>query len=437
MSIKVLDDSMINKIAAGEVVERPSSVIKELVENSIDAGSTEITVEIVDGGKTSMRVTDNGYGILRSEVKTAFLRHATSKIQSVEDLESIITLGFRGEALSSISSVSKLEIITKKSSDNDGYKLELDGGKIIKEKTVGALTGTTITVNNLFYNVPARLKFLKKNTTESNKITEIVTRFVLGNPNISFKYINNKNTLINTNGNGNLKNVIHNVYGKEVSKNLIEVNFKNNICKIKGFICKGSQYRSNRGYYNFFLNNRYIKSSLIEKSVEDAYKTFLPIGKFPIFVLNLEVDSKEVDVNVHPTKLEVRFSEDELIYESVFEAIEKALKSTNLVPTPILKKETKVFEAKEAEPMTIDFNDYEVKNKSLKEHEKEKNYNKSVLNDYNSDSTNSYKKKDVKEYNKTAINDYISSSINFNDYKEEKTTNINKDKQINNKENKK
>ena len=330
--IKVLENSMINKIAAGEVVERPLSVIKELAENSIDAGATSIEIEIKDGGTSFMRVRDNGKGIPKSEVKTAFLRHATSKIAEIEDLESVLTMGFRGEALSSIASVAQVVLVTKTEEQSSGVKLELDGGDVISETDVGTATGTEITVRNLFANVPARRKFLKKPAAEGGYISDIINKLALGNPGIAFKYINNNSTILQTRGDGNLKNVIFSVYGKEVAGNLIELRYQKQGVTLDGFIGKPSISRGNRNYSLLYINGRYVRSDITQSAVEEAYKTKLTQGKFPFCVMRLGVAPETVDVNVHPTKLEVRFSDEDLIYRSVYAAVDGALRAESLIP---------------------------------------------------------------------------------------------------------
>lgn len=338
-NIKVLDNSMINKIAAGEVVERPLSVIKELVENAIDAGATIIEVEIKDGGTSFMRVKDNGKGIAKIEARTAFLRHATSKIAAIEDLERVLTMGFRGEALSSIAAVAQVEMITKTAEQSTGVRMEISGGEILSEVDVGTATGTDITVRNLFAHVPARLKFLKKPATEGGYISDIINKLALGNPGIAFQYVNNYSFLLQTRGDGNLKNVIFSIYGKEVAENLIPLQYEKSGIKIDGYIGKPSVSRGNRNYSMLYINGRYIKSGIVQSAVEEAYKTKLTQGKFPFCVISLGLAPEIVDVNVHPTKLEVRFSNEGLIYKSVSAAVDSALKSQSLIPRPDLTSE--------------------------------------------------------------------------------------------------
>lgn len=330
--IHKLDEHTINKIAAGEVVERPASVVKELIENSIDARASAITVEIKDGGISLIRITDNGLGIPKEEVTTAFLRHTTSKIYKVEDLNHINSLGFRGEALASIAAVSQLEMITKAVGDITGKRVEIHGGQLKAEQEIGCPEGTTLIVKNLFYNIPARKKFLKKPSTEGSYISDIVYKTALGHPEVSFKYINNNSIVFHTSGNNDLKNAVFNVYGKEVVKKMISIEEENNNLKIIGLIGKPEVNRANRSYENFYINGRYIKSKILESAVEEAYKTLLPINKFPVVVLHVYIDPNKIDVNVHPTKMEVRFKDEEEIYRFVLESIRKNLKQEDLIP---------------------------------------------------------------------------------------------------------
>ncbi len=323
--INLLDTEVSNKIAAGEVVERPASVVKELVENSIDAGATKIAVEIKNGGNTFIKVTDNGCGMEKDDATTAFLRHATSKIKDEDDLNAIYTLGFRGEALSSIGAVSKVDLYTKRRPDELGIHTVCEGGEIISEDDAGIPDGTTFIVKELFYNVPARLKFLKKDATEAGYISDIMTRFVLSHPEISFRFINNGKQLINSYGDGKLLNCIYSVYGKDYASSMIPVSFETENLKVEGMCGKGSTARPNRTYQSFFINGRYIKSLLIMRAVEEAYKNQVMVGKFPVAVLNLEINPAFVDINVHPTKLEVKFSNESMIYQAVYHSVKEAL----------------------------------------------------------------------------------------------------------------
>lgn len=341
-SIHLLDNSLINKIAAGEVVERPASVVKELMENSIDAGATSITVEVNEGGIGMIRITDNGRGIPKDEVKTAFLRHATSKLTSIEDLEDIMTLGFRGEALSSIASVAQVEMVTKTKDSSTGTRIVINGGIIEKEEEAAANEGTVFTMKNLFYNTPARRKFLKKPATEGGYVSEIVNRIALGHPEIAVKYINNGNTIMQTNGGGDLRSAILYIYGKQIASQMLETSYSKEDFTVEGYAAKPELSRGNRNYENFFINGRYIKSTVVQNAVEDAYKGKLMVGKFPVFVLNLKVPANTVDVNVHPTKLEVRFSDENLIYDIMYNAVTKALKQTELIPVVEWDKPKKV-----------------------------------------------------------------------------------------------
>lgn len=348
--IQILDTSTVNRIAAGEVVEKPASVVKELLENSIDAGASTVTIEISEGGISKIRITDNGIGIPKEQVKTAFLNHATSKIQTVDDIFNISSLGFRGEALASIASVSQLEIITKPLSEIMGKRLEIYGGEIRKEEDIGCPNGTTLIISNLFFNTPARQKFLKKPTTEAGYVADMISKIALGHPEISIKFINNNKISFQTLGNNNLKSVTLNVYGKEVISKLIDLDITKDNFKIIGLIAKPELNRSNRTYENLFINGRYIKSDLVRNAVEAGYKTKIMAGKFPMYILNLILPPYEYDVNVHPTKLEVRFKEEDFIYEWVYTSILETLQSNNLIPkisiehnteSKILKSESK------------------------------------------------------------------------------------------------
>lgn len=340
--IRLLDNSLINKIAAGEVVERPSSVVKELMENSIDAGATSITVEIKEGGIGLIKITDNGKGIPKEELKTAFLRHATSKLRTLEDLEDILTLGFRGEALSSIASVAQVEMITKTKDSDIGNRIVINGGVVEKEEEAAANDGTVFIMKNLFYNTPARRKFLKKPATEGGYVSEVVNRIALGHPEIAIKYINNGNTLMQTNGNGDIKSAVLYIYGRQMASQMLNVSYSKEGFIVEGLAAKPELSRGNRNYENFFINGRYIRSGVVQNAIEDAYKGKLMVGKFPVFVLNLKVPANTVDVNVHPTKLEVRFSDENLIYDIMYNAVIKALKNTELIPSVTWDKPKKI-----------------------------------------------------------------------------------------------
>ena len=330
-NIVLLDDLTINKIAAGEVVERPASVIKEMIENSIDAGAKNITVEIKNGGISYIKVIDDGKGIANDDLEIAFERHATSKIRCADDLENVKSMGFRGEALASIAAIANVELVSKTDSQETGYKITVEGGKVLNKEEVGCPTGTTITVKNLFFNTPVRYKFLKKDYTESGYIEDVITRIALVNPNISFKLINTGKTVIQTNGNGDLKTVIYSIYGKDVSDGILEVNYNYEDINIVGVVGKPEIARSNRSNQLFFVNKRYIKDKTLSSATEQAFKGMLPIGKFGFVVLNLEMDPSKVDVNVHPAKLEVRFEEENKVFKAIYHAIKDTLLKSELV----------------------------------------------------------------------------------------------------------
>lgn len=340
-NIQVLDQSTINQIAAGEVIERPASVVKELVENAIDAKATSITVEIKDGGTTLIRITDNGCGISKDEVKTAFLRHATSKIRSVEDLMTVTSLGFRGEALSSIAAVAQVELLTKTSDSLSGTRYEIHGGKEIALESIGCPEGTTFLVRNLFFNTPARRKFLKTPITEANYIEAMIQRLALSNPNISIRYISNGNNKLFTAGNGNLKDMIYHIYGRDITAELLPLDVKTDRIAINGYIGKPAIVRSNRTYENFFVNGRYVKSPIISKAVEEAYKNFLMVHKYPFVVLNIHIESQLLDVNVHPTKMELRFKNADELYALLVDSISGILAHKELIPEVTVEPERK------------------------------------------------------------------------------------------------
>ena len=338
--IAVLDKHTIDKIAAGEVVERPSSVVKELVENSIDAGATAVTVEITDGGKKLIRITDNGGGIEAAQVPMAFLSHATSKIEKVEDLENIASLGFRGEALSSIAAVSQVELITKTPSAISGVRYVIEGGVEQSLEEMGAPDGTTFLVRNLFYNTPARSKFLKSDSSEANYIGTMMEQLALSHPEISFKYIQNKQVKLHTSGNYNVKDVIYNVYGRDMAKALLEVSYENDFMKIEGYAGKPEVSRGNRSFENYYVNGRFVKNNIITKAIEDAYKGFVMQHKFPFVSLQIQMTGNDLDVNVHPRKLEVRFARGAEVYDAIYVAVHNALLHRELIPVvPVGKEE--------------------------------------------------------------------------------------------------
>ena len=330
--IQILDTHTINKIAAGEVVERPSSVIKELVENSIDAKASSITVEIKSGGIEFIRVTDNGLGIPKDQVEIAFLRHATSKITSAEDLLHVLSLGFRGEALASIAAVSHVELITKTGEDVTGKRVEIAGGKITASDEIACPNGTTFIMRHLFFNVPARREFLSSSSKEGARISDYMYKLALAHPEIAFKYIQNNKTVFTTSGDHDLQHAVLNIYGKDYAKNTLKCFYESSGIECIGLLGNPSLNRSNRNYEHFFINGRYIKSTLLQKAIEDAYKPVVMVGKFPFVILHLNISPEEVDVNVHPTKLQVRFKDPDLIYNTVYKAITNQLESAYLVP---------------------------------------------------------------------------------------------------------
>ena len=329
--IVLLDDSTINKIAAGEVIERPASVVKEVMENSIDAGATSITVEIRNGGISYIRVTDNGKGIMQDDLEIAFERHATSKLRSADDLDEIKSMGFRGEALASIASIAKVSLVSKTEDSATGYEVIVEGGNILSKSETGCPNGTSITIENLFYNTPVRYKFLKKDFTESGYIEDVVARIALVHPEIAIKLINTGKTIIQTSGIGDIKPVIYNIYGKEIAENLIDIAYTYEDIMVTGVIGKPVISRSNRSNQLFFVNKRYVKDKTLSGAAEQAFKGFVTIGKHGFLVLNIEMDPKKVDVNVHPAKLEVRFQEETKIFKAIYHAIREGLLKGDLV----------------------------------------------------------------------------------------------------------
>ena len=357
--IQVLDQVTIDKIAAGEVIERPASIVKELVENAIDAGASSVTVEIKDGGIDFIRVTDNGCGIAHDEVRSAFLRHSTSKIRNVEDLLHISSLGFRGEALSSIAAVTRTELITKEEDAEAGTKYVIEGGKEVSLEETGAPNGTTFLVHQLFHNVPARRKFLKTPATEAGHVQDLLIHLALSHPEVAFLFKNNNQEKLRTSGNGKLKDVIYNVYGRDIAANLLEMDYETGGLRITGYLGKPVITRGNRNFENLFVNGRYVKSAMISKALEDAYKDFTMQHKFPFAVLHFHVDGETIDVNVHPTKMELRFQRQQEVYGAVYEGVHRRLLEPELiqqasVPEPVTevrKKEAK--EEKKESPFLL------------------------------------------------------------------------------------
>ncbi len=325
MSIILLDQDTINKIAAGEVIERPASVVKEIMENSIDAGANKITVEIRNGGISYIRVTDNGKGIMQDDMEIAFERHATSKLRNADELGKITSMGFRGEALASIAAIAKVDLVSKTADATTGYEVVIEGGKILSKSETGCSNGTSITIENLFYNTPVRYKFLKKDFTESGYIEDAVTRIALVHPEISIRLINTGKTIIQTSGNGEIKDVIYGIYGKEVAENLINVDYKYDDIEVQGVIGKPQISRTNRSNQLFFVNKRFVKDKTLSSATEQAFKGYTPIGKHGFLVLNIAMDPQKVDVNVHPAKLEVRFQEESKIFKAIYHAIRDSI----------------------------------------------------------------------------------------------------------------
>lgn len=351
--INILDDLTINKIAAGEVVERPSSVTKELIENSIDAGATQIVIDIVDGGKKQIRITDNGSGILSSEVDKSFLRHATSKINKIDDLYDLYSLGFRGEALASIASVSRLEMITKTKDEPVGTKVVLVGGKELIKEPVGTKNGTTIIIKDLFFNTPVRQKFLKSTHAETINISDLINKLAIGNTHIQFKYINNGKLMLNTPGDNKLISVIRSIYGKEIVENLIEINEEGKYCNISGYIGNNNIYRSNKNLQHIYINNRFVKSKIILDAINEAYKGIIPINKHGVCFLHIDINPSKIDVNIHPTKMEIKFENDKDLYIEIRDLIKKRLLNTALIgkyesynKKPIISESKEIYEYK-------------------------------------------------------------------------------------------
>lgn len=347
-TIEVLDQQTIDKIAAGEVIERPASVVKELVENAIDAGANAVTVEIKDGGTSLIRITDNGEGITQDQVPLAFLRHATSKIKRVEDLLGVTSLGFRGEALSSIAAVCQVELITKTAGSLTGTRYIIEGGTEKSKEEIGAPEGTTFLVRNIFFNTPARKKFLKSSMTEAGYINDLMERLALSHPNVSFKFISNNQTKMHTSGNDNLKDIIYNVYGRDIANHLIALENANEQVSLKGYIGKPIISRGNRNYENYFINGRYIKSNIIARAIEDSYKTFMMQHKYPFTAIHFTMDGDLLDINVHPTKMELRFADNEKMYQLVYDSVKQGLTQKELIPEVTVKadKTEKIKEAK-------------------------------------------------------------------------------------------
>lgn len=365
--IKLLDEKTINKIAAGEVIDRPASIIKELVENSIDANSSSISIEIKKGGKEYIRVTDNGDGILKEDLEIAFLRHSTSKISSIEDLQNTKTLGFRGEALASIAAVSKVEGITKTKNEKSGNQIIINGGKVVDIVEIGCPNGTTIIIRDLFYNIPVRRKFLKSDATETAYISDNVYRLALSNPNISFKYLKDNKVIVKTPGNGNVLDTIYSLYGKDIMKSLISINNTFKDISLKGFISNLTLTKGNRNYEFIFVNGRFIRDIELSKIIEDAYKSLITINRFPVFFLYIDIPPDKIDVNIHPTKTEIRFEDKKLISNFIKESINMELKKHNLIPEISIDKNQHKPETIENNFLDIIDNNDKFNNSNIKE----------------------------------------------------------------------
>ena len=329
--IRILDEATINKIAAGEVIERPASIVKELVENSIDAGATAISVEIQEGGKSFINVSDNGCGIMKEDTEQVFFRHATSKIKDSADIQGISTLGFRGEAMASIAAVSEVELLTKAEEDTAGSHVIIKGGKLVQSKSIGYPTGTSVTVRDLFFNTPARLKFLKSDTSEQGAIVDIIEKLAMTNTGISMKLTVNNKVVLHTPGNGDLLSVILCIYGKNISGAMLPLEYKNDIISIEGYIGKPEIARGNSTYMTFSVNKRYVKNRMMAEAVKQAYKTLLMNNRYPFSIININIKSEMTDVNVHPTKQEVKFSDERAIFNTLYLAVKNCLKNNSLI----------------------------------------------------------------------------------------------------------
>ncbi|MCT4509283.1 MAG: DNA mismatch repair endonuclease MutL [Tepidibacter sp.] len=409
--INLLDEYTINKIAAGEVVERPSSVVKELVENSIDAKSSKITIEISNGGKNLIRITDNGHGIPKSQVEKSFLRHATSKISEIDDLYELDSLGFRGEALASIASIARVELITRTIEDTIGVKVCIEGGVIKSKEPIGTSIGTTIIVKDLFFNTPARKKFLKSSTSENINITDMINKLCIGNPGIQFKYINNNRIMLTSPGDNNLKNTVRSIYGKKISDNLKNVEIETDFLKLEGYIGNNTIYRNNKTLQHIYINGRYVKSKLILAAIYEAYKGILPINKHSICFLNLSIDAQKIDVNVHPNKLEIKFEDDQRIFNLIKIKINELLLSTNLIPKYVVKEEIKKEEDKE-NVISIDDLIMDITKEKTDSNKSEENETQIEINNVQEKSIDyGITKREDKELIKTEKNNFLKHNI--------------------------
>ena len=368
--INILDEVTLNLLQAGEVVERPASVVKELVENSVDAGSSKVVIEIEDGGKKLVRITDNGSGIASSEVEKSFLRHATSKIREIDDLYDLYSLGFRGEALASIASVARIEMITKISDEPVGTKILVEGGKIISKEPVGTNNGTTIIVKDLFFNTPVRQKFLKSTHAETINISDLINKLVIGNPSVSFRYINNKKVMLNSPGDGKLINTIRSIYGKDITENLVPIDYETQFFKVSGFIGNNNVYRANKNLQHIYINKRYVRSKVILDAISEGYKSLIPINKHAVCFLNIEINPSKIDVNIHPTKLEIKFENEQEIYIQLRDHIRSSLLRSHLIGKYETFEKKEYVISKEKEKSSDDINKG-ILNKLEKEYQKE------------------------------------------------------------------
>ena len=435
-NIQLLDQITIDKIAAGEVIERPASVVKELVENAIDAGATAVTVEIRDGGISFIRITDNGCGIPKDEVALAFLRHSTSKIRKVEDLMSVASLGFRGEALSSIAAVAQVELLTKTKDSLLGTRYVIEGGVEKKLEEAGAKDGSTFLIHNIFYNTPARRKFLKTAMTEASHIQELMVRLALSHPEVSFEFITNNQSKLHTSGNGKLKDVIYQVFGREITMNLLEVDEAAIGLKVTGFVGKPLVSRGNRNYENYYINGRYVKSNIISKAIEDAYKDFTMQHKYPFTVLHFTMNGNDLDVNVHPTKMELRFSNQQDVYNFVYQAVKNAISEKELIPRVELPQAKVEMPRNKSEAIPVKEQSKQETNQQSKPVEKNLDYfmqkMKERVASYHNQ-TSQAEVKDIHEIHKPQEqNDRIRETVSYNKEPKERPAEIpQKEEQLN------
>ncbi|MCI8700086.1 MAG: DNA mismatch repair endonuclease MutL [Clostridia bacterium] len=414
--IVLLDELSINKIAAGEVIERPASVIKEMIENSIDAGATNITIEIENGGISYIRVTDNGRGISEDDLEMAFERHATSKIRNASELSEVKSMGFRGEALASIGAIANVELVSKTAEQENGYRIVVEGGYVLDKQTAGCPNGTSITVRNLFYNTPVRYKFLKKDYTESGYIEDVVTRIAQSYPEIAIKLINSRKTVIQTNGNGDLKTVIYSIYGKDVAEKIINVDYQYEDIRITGIVGRPEIARSNRSQQIFFVNKRYVRDKILQSATEQAFKGMIPLGKFPFLSLDIDMNPNKVDVNVHPAKLEVRFEQEDKIFKAVYHAIKETLLKGN-------SQDIAIYSQTQVIPKEVLNEEQEIEQESITNQMKPKNPFLSILPSFNKKSEN---RKDI-EFSDLDKNLELNSMQNISeetDFEQNEETNI-------------